>query len=420
MHYTSPLINLEGTEQLHKMVEQRKVPNHREYENQRRVEALEMLEHPNLDDLHSFIEKLAESTQPKSNQHSYIDANLRHWRTIVYNLIRATATNKWLGLAGDSNAYTRGAYYNSIGLSYRGTQKVLFELMSRGWIVEEKGAKYTEEPRVNHYYPSAEFQSVLVDYAVFTHNPSSFDGQLLTINDPDPQYASFRWTKTHHDYVPLAEINEFARTQQWACRSAITQSFKRTPFQSGRLLTPFQNLQSRDYKIRINTLINGNPIAEVDFNANHLRLFLALHKRDVIGGHDAYEAIVEVSGAERDKVKGFINVGLNSDSFESAKYTAARKFSVRYTDSVKISEAFAKLYPNLDLHCGFALQAMQMEGLILRDVLHEGASKGILALPVHDAVAVEAEHREWAVEAMTASWERWVRRWHSTAKASVK
>ena len=38
---------------------------------------------------------------------------------------------------------------------------------------------------------------------------------------------------------------------------------------------------------------------------------------------------------------------------------------------------------------GFALQAMQMEGLILRDVLHKGASESILALPMHDAVAVE-------------------------------
>ena len=420
MHYTPPLINDEGTEQLHKMVKQRRIPDHEDYKNQHRAEALVMLDHPKLDDLHWMIEKLAESTQPKSNQQTYIDANLRHWRTIVYNFIRTTATNKWLGLAGDSNAYTKGTHFNSIGLSYRGTQKVLNELMQRGWVAEEKGAKYKSNPRVNHYYPSTEFQSYLIDYAMFTDNPSSFDSPLLTINDPDPEYASFRWKKTHDDYVPLAEINEFARAQQWACRSAITQSFKHTPFQSGRLLTPFQNLQSRHYQIRTNTLINGNPITEVDFNANHLRLFLALHKRDVIGAQDAYEAIAEESGAERDKVKGFINVGLNSDSFESAKYTAARQFHVRHTDSVKIAEAFAKLYPNLDLHCGFALQAMQMEGLILRDVLHEGASKGIQALPVHDAVAVEAEHREWAVEAMTALWERWVGQWHSTAKASVK
>jgi len=63
---------------------------------------------------------------------------------------------------------------------------------------------------------------------------------------------------------------------------------------------------------------------------------------------------------------------------------------------------------------------MQMEGLILRDVLHEGASKGILALPVHDAVAVEARHRDWAADAMAGAWERWVGQWHSAAKAEVK
>jgi hypothetical protein len=34
-------------------------------------------------------------------------------------------------------------------------------------------------------------------------------------------------------------------------------------------------------RVRINTLIDGEPIAEIDFNANHLRLQLAvLHKRD--------------------------------------------------------------------------------------------------------------------------------------------
>jgi hypothetical protein len=34
-------------------------------------------------------------------------------------------------------------------------------------------------------------------------------------------------------------------------------------------------------RVRINTLMDGEPIAEIDFNANHLRLQLAvLHKRD--------------------------------------------------------------------------------------------------------------------------------------------
>ena len=35
--------------------------------------------------------------------------------------------------------------------------------------------------------------------------------------------------------------------------------------------------------------------------------------------------------------------------------------------------------------------------------LYRLSFNGILALPVHDAVAVEAVHRDWAVKAMTAS-----------------
>ena len=256
---------------------------------------------------------------------------------------------------------------------------------------------------------------------MFTDNPSSFDGPLLTINEPDPEYVKFRWKRDHPDYLPLAEINEFARTQQWACRSAITQSFKHTPFQSGRLITPFQNLHSRNYKVRINTLINGNPIAEVDFNANHLRMFLAFNQRNVIGDYDAYEPIARESGVERKKVKAFINVGLNNQSFEATKHVIARIDPyVSYEESIKITEAFDKLYPNLNLHCSFALTAMQLEGLILKNVILSGTKAGILALPIHDAVAVEFDHQDWAKDAMEDAWQTVMSEFYPSARSAVK
>ena len=402
------------------MVEQRKIPDHEDYKHQHRIESLVMLDHPQLDSLEWMIEKLAESTQPGKTQKTYIEANLNHWRTIVYNFIRTTATNQWVGLPGNVHDYTSGRYYNGIGLAYKGTQKVLSELIRREWITEQTGKKFQNKPRVNHYYPSVEFQSYLIDYAMFTDNPSSFDGPLLTINDPNPEYAQFQWKHDHPDYKPLTEINEFARTQQWACRSAITQSFKHTPFQSGRLITPFQNLQSRHYKVRINTLINGKPISEVDFNANHLRMFLAFNKRDVIGDYDAYAPIAHESGVERKKIKAFINVGLNNQNFEATKQVVAREFQVSHADSTKIAEAFTKLYPNLDLHCGFALTAMQLEGLILKDVLLRGVKNGILALPIHDAVAVEFDHQDWAKNAMEDAWQTMMSEFHKNAKTAMK
>ena len=419
MHYTSPIITSLGSDELRKMVTDRKIPDHEDYKNQHRIESLVMLDHPQLDDLEWMIEKLAESTQPGKTQKTYIEANLNHWRTIVYNFIRTTATNQWLGVPGDVHAYKDGTYYNNIGLAYKGTQKVLQELMRREWISKQLGKQYNDRPRVNHYFPSEQFQDYLIDYAMFTDNPSSFDGSLLTINEPDPEYVQFQWKRDHPDYLPLTEINEFARTQQWACRSAITQSFKHTPFQSGRLITPFQNLHSRNYKVRINTLINGNPIAELDFNVNHLRMFLAFNQRNVIGDYDAYEPIARESGVERKKVKAFINVGLNNQSFEATKHVIARIDPyVSYEESIKITEAIDKLYPNLNLHCGFALTAMQLEGLILKDVLLRGVRAGILALPIHDAVAVEFDHQDWAKDAMEDAWQTVMSKFHHPAKTS--
>jgi hypothetical protein len=149
-------------------------------------------------------------------------------------------------------------------------------------------------------------------------------------------------------------------------------------------------------------------------------MFLAFNQRDVIGDYDAYEPIAYESGAERQKVKAFINVGLNSQSFEATKHVIARIDPyVSYKESNKIAEAFNKLYPNLELYCGFALTAMQLEGLILKDVLLRGVRAGVLALPIHDAVAVEFDHQDWAKDAMEDAWQSVMTEFHKTAKTSV-
>jgi hypothetical protein len=147
---------------------------------------------------------------------------------------------------------------------------------------------------------------------------------------------------------------------------------------------------------------------------------LAFNKRDVIGDYDAYEPITFDSGVERNKVKAFINVGLNSQSFEATKRVVAREFQVRHAESIEIAEAFTKLYPNLNLHCGFALTAMQLEGLILKEVLLRGAKAGILALPIHDAVAVEIQNQDWAKNAMEDTWQSVMSEFHKTAVSRAK
>ena len=52
-----------------------------------------------------------------------------------------------------------------------------------------------------------------------------------------------------------------------------------------------------------------------------------------------------------------------------------------------------------------AHQAQNLEGQILKRVLLQGIEKGVVCLPVHDAVAVQQQHADWATEAMSDAWE---------------
>ena len=179
-------------------------------------------------------------------------------------------------------------------------------------------------------------------------------------------------------------------------KSAIQLVFKHDPFRAGRLHTPFQNLPSRHYKIRINTQINGEPICEVDFNANHLRMLLATHKRDVVGGDDAYAAIAEEAKVERNSVKGFFTVAMNCPSFEVAHHAAREtSYKVPYEDCKAVYRACEAIYPGIRLFSegiNFGVIAQNLEGRILRKVMLEGIKEDIFALPIHDAVAVDTSH----------------------------
>ena len=130
----------------------------------------------------------------------------------------------------------------------------------------------------------------------------------------------------------MAEINEYAKAQKWACKEAITRIFKYDPFTSGRLYTEFQNLPARTHKIRQNTLINDEPIKEVDFNANDLRLFLAFNKLDVYGdGTDAYREIANLAKVDRTTVKSFFTAALHCESYERGPVRSKSSRHIRQT-----------------------------------------------------------------------------------------
>jgi len=61
-------------------------------------------------------------------------------------------------------------------------------------------------------------------------------------------------------------------------------------------------------------------------------------------------------------------------------------------------------FPKLPYYLSWSLIAMNYEGEIIKKVMLEGVRNNIVVLPVHDAVAVQAKHKEWAEKAMIRCW----------------
>ena len=396
------------------------------------VKAVQGIYSPDTDDRQRFPSDLsvkAESFQEvveevgkdiaSPKQGKYAENYREHLANILLNLSRSIVTRRWTIFFGDSKAYSKGGLMHSAGFTSRSrTSKILEALVASDAITSVDGAKYQDNPHGNLYYPNRELREKLFRYGLESTSEHSFDKVLVRINKPSRGWGNVDLT-TVDDYHKMAEINEYAKAQTWACKEAITRIFKYDPFTCGRLHTEFQNLPARFQKIRQNTLINGEPIREVDFNANHLRLFLAFNKLDVYGdGTDAYREIANLARVDRQTVKSFFTAALNCETYERARSGA------RVPDKFgrDIMEAFERLYPKAQIFNGerpFGLVGMQLEGEILQIAMRQLRLLDVFALPIHDAIAVNVKNYEVAKSAMEDAWHHVMHPFHPTAKTFV-
>ena len=322
---------------------------------------------------------------------------------LLLNLSRCSLARSWLLISGNSSHYKAEANgeFPRVFTSYRMVHLWLRYLLENDLLEFKQGKKYKENPVLNRYYPKQDFLRQLIKFAL--HIESPIRPPYLRLSKPNEAFIGYDWEEKYGNQKLLNQYNNFAKTQSWALKAPIVQIFTYTHNSNGRLHTPFQNLPSRSYSIRINTQINGNPIAEVDFNANHLRLFLA-KKGLPYDGDDPYKVIAKEAGVERWEVKGFTTIAFNCESFSKALGAAFGRRGVHPAKSKKIHQALESIYPNLNFFSGFGIDAMNKEGEILMNVIAKGMDAGIFCLPIHDAIAVEAQHAEWAKEAMLQAW----------------
>ena len=338
----------------------------------------------------------------------------RHWQFFLLCLSGCAVTHRWLLVSLKKNHYSSDRWLKKHGLKYNATKQIVSYLEEAGLVIVKRGAKYDSSPMRTRLYPTPTFAAQLLTF--YLNTVESFDGDYLQFEEDDKReaFADKEWAKTikslpkdHPDVADLNHINDFLGGQHWACKGPVRLKYKLTVFHGGRLYTRYQQLPDRKHKVRINTLINNEPICEVDFSANHLRLAMAvLHKQDA--GDTPYEDLMEIAGIDdRDLVKSFVTTAMGASSKQKAQASWNRK-GQGTENFVAIEEAVGKRYPDLVLFDDWSFQAQNLEGAMLREVMLKGIEEDIVVLPVHDAVAVQQKHESWALDAMAAAWDEHV------------
>ena len=327
-----------------------------------------------------------------------------HWQWVLLGLSRSIITNSWLLVSLDRNAYKRDEWLQRYDIRYASIKAIKDYLESQDLITVLKGKKYKGKPSRTRLFPTAVLSNQIWEYVLDQEQP--IEGPYLTLNEGDDAWSEtiFNLDESHPDLGDMIAINEFIKPHRWACKAPIRLVYKHTPFQGGRLITPFQNLPDRRARIRINTLIDDQPICEVDFNANHLRIVLAQTSKEY-AGDSPYEDICHEAGvAGRDAVKRFMTIAMGaSDEISGKRRLSLDGFNREVVD--RIHAGTLRRYPKLELFKGWGIFAQNFEGQILKDVLLEGIKEDIVCLPVHDAVAVQEQHQNWAKEVMLETWQ---------------
>jgi len=241
-------------------------------------------------------------------------------RLILANLVHTVFSRNWLAISLKESAYTTGQYLNhNLFLSYGATKATLDKMEEMGWLEEpKKGSNLTGQATL--YAPTPWLEETIAGWLYAVEKPFHPPHILLSwdekqgkkkVRHREPLLAL---PDSHPDMVRLSRINAFLSQQTYALKAPVTLIYRRDtkPYflHGGRIYTDIQRLPARKAKVRLNTLINGQPVVEIDLKANHIRMAAAL--QDVELPADPYIDIANHLGVTRDQVKLTINRSIGS------------------------------------------------------------------------------------------------------------
>lgn len=365
--------------------------------------------------------RLLEDLTPKvtlSKRNEDVDGFRANLRLLIYSFVATAYDFKWLAIPLGDKHYAKDQRLGSFGLSRRRVQSILEVLIQEELIVlGRKGYLDYRTPgsgMASQYYPTAKlleyFSSCLYEFSESLELPCYHSFNDFPTSEPP---ESSLWA-ANEDL--LRRYNEFMASHWWARKGPTTRSFKETLLRGGRLNTAFQNIVNRRLPIRINTLLDGEPIAEPDFKSNHLRMAATIVGEEL--PDDPYTSIAEATDTTRQMVKEFVTMVLGCRS-KTQKGGQMKKLAsvvdgLNLPTYRRLLAAFAKEYPWLEakgiFYSDTGARMQRLEGEIGLEMFRWALHTDIPIISVHDSYAVPKRKADVVWSKMLEAWDSVVHR----------
>jgi hypothetical protein len=325
-------------------------------------------------------------------------------RLILANLAQCVFSRDWLAISRREDAYTTGQYLKKdLYLSYGATTSVLDKMVEMGWLEPPvKGNSFSGNATM--YAPTPELEQMLVGWVYLVEKPFKPPYMFKTwdeVQEGRKGKTRLREPVTdlppdHPEIARLVALNEYLSQQSYALKAPIQLLYRKheEPYflNGGRVYTDIQRLPARKAKVRLNTLINGSPVIEIDLKANHLRMAAAIFQKEEIAP-DPYIDIANKLGVTRNQVKLVINRSIGSRNVGQNEWGAAHPDdddgeAIPTPLFRAVMEQAKQTYPLIPFNEGLGLKLQSLEGAIMMKTMERLMKLDIVSLPIHDAIMV--------------------------------
>ena len=327
----------------------------------------------------------------KSKALPYIANYERDTKLIMTNLIAVAFQWEWLGLG---TRVSKGNYLDSLGLARRRIEDITEALIEEGYATLGRGGYRHHgnagKSKSTQYYPTEKLLRLGAEMLYET--AGDFDNY-----EPYEWEGDERWDANEGQNIQtLRDYNEFMRSHSWAQKAPTVRKLLSEPYTGGRVYTPYQNIVNRRVQIRSKTLLDGQPLIECDFSANHPYMLARLTGNEF--HPNFYSEIADKSNCDRAAVKAVITAAIGCPSSSKANQMRYR-LQTRGIDTAlvdKIITTATATYPWLKEHNilfnNKGVYMQWLEGEIAMKMFQAAVHYGIPMVNVHDAYAVNQKH----------------------------